>query len=102
MNKLITLFTVASISLTANLVQARDLGPDQALKLRDAGIIQPFDKLNAAALAGHQGATVGETELEEEHGRYVYKVDLRDPQGVRWEVELDAATGAVLQDRQDD
>ncbi|MGC3292852.1 peptidase, partial [Pseudomonas aeruginosa] len=28
--------------------------------------------------------------------------ELRDPQGVKWDLELDPATGAVLKDHQDD
>ena len=101
MNKLTTLFTTTLLIATAGLAQARDLGPDEALRLRDAGTIQPFERLNAAALARHAGGKVGETELEQEGGRYVYQVELRDAQGVRWEVELDAASGQILHDRQD-
>ena len=55
----------------------------------------------AAAVAGTATLRVGETELEQEGGRYVYQVELRDAQGVRWEVELDAASGQILHDRQD-
>ena len=101
MKKLTTLFTTTLLIATAGLAQARDLGPDEALRLRDAGTIQPFERLNAAALARHAGGKVGETELEQEGGRYVYQVELRDAQGVRWEVELDAASGQILHDRQD-
>ena len=53
MNKLTTLFAITTLAATAGIAQARDLGPDEALKLRDAGTIQSFDKLNAAALAKH-------------------------------------------------
>ncbi|NBA96756.1 PepSY domain-containing protein [Pseudomonas sp. R5(2019)] len=96
-----TLITVTALTLTASLVQARDLGPDEALKLRDAGTIISFEKLNAAAIAKHPGATVHETELEQEYGKYVYQVELRDAQGVEWDVELDATNGQVLKDHQD-
>ena len=43
-----------------------------------------------------------ETELEEEYGRYIYQVELRDAQNVQWDLELDATTGQVLQDHRDD
>ncbi|CRM85117.1 hypothetical protein H097_03842 [Pseudomonas sp. FH4] len=100
--KILTATIAASIiALTTGLAQARDLGPDEALKLRDAGTIQSFEKLNAAALAKHPGGTVHETELEQEYGKYIYQVDLRDAQGVEWDVELDAVTGQVLKDHQD-
>ena len=40
MKKLTTLFAIAALTATAGIAQARDLGPDEALKLRDAGTIQ--------------------------------------------------------------
>lgn len=101
MKTLTTLFTASLVALTASLAHARDLGPDEALRLRDAGTIMSFEKLNAIALAKHPGATVTETELEQEYGKYVYQIDLRDPQGVEWDLELDAVSGQVLKDHQD-
>jgi uncharacterized membrane protein YkoI len=102
MNRLTAVFTAAALALTAGLAQARDLGPDEALKLRDAGIIQTFEKLNAAILTQHPGGTIEETELEEEYGRYIYQVEVRDAQGVQWDVELDATNGQLLKNQQDD
>jgi uncharacterized membrane protein YkoI len=102
MKKLTALFAVAALATTAGIAQARDLGPDEALKLRDAGTIQSFEKLNAAAIAKHPGGTINETELEEEYGRYIYQVELRDAQGVQWDLELDATNGQILKDHQDD
>lgn len=101
MKKLTALLALVTLA-TAGLAQARDLGPDEALKLRDAGTIQPFDKLNQAAIAKHPGSKVEETELEEEHGRYIYQVELRDAQGVQWDLALDASNGQVLKDHRDD
>ncbi|NMX64661.1 PepSY domain-containing protein [Pseudomonas sp. WS 5079] len=101
MKNLTAIVAASIIALTTGLAQARDLGPDEALKLRDAGTIQSFEKLNAAALAKHPGGTVHESELEQEYGKYIYQVDLRDAQGVEWDVELDAVTGQVLKDHQD-
>jgi uncharacterized membrane protein YkoI len=102
MKKLTALFAVAALATTAGIAQARDLGPDEALKLRDAGTIQSFEKLNAAAIAKHPGGTINETELEEEYGRYIYQVELRDAQGVQWDLKLDATNGQILKDHQDD
>jgi uncharacterized membrane protein YkoI len=101
MKTLTALFTASIISLTASIAHARDLGPDEALRLRDAGTIVSFEKLNAVALAKHPGSTVTETELEEEYGKYIYQVELRDPQGIEWDLELDAVSGQVLKDHQD-
>src|SRR5690606_11000919 len=97
MKKLTALIAIAVVG-TVGLAQARDLGPDEALRLRDAGTVKNFEQLNAAALAKHPGAKVEGSELEEEYGRLVYQVELRDAQGVQWDVELDAKTGEVLKD----
>ncbi|WP_298188911.1 PepSY domain-containing protein [uncultured Pseudomonas sp.] len=102
MNTLTAVFATAALSLTVGLAQARDLGPDETLKLRDAGTIQPFEKLNATALALHPGSKAEDTELEEEYGRYVYQVEVRDAQGVQWDVELDATNAQVLKNQRDD
>lgn len=96
------LFAAAALTVTAGIAQARDLGPDEALKLRDAGTIQSFEKLNAAALAQHAGGTIGDTELEEEYGRYIYQVEVRDQQGLQWDLELDATNGQILKNHRDD
>lgn len=102
MNKLTALFAVAALTATAGIAQARDLGPDEALKLRDAGTIQTFEKLNETALAAHPGGKLGDTELEEEYGRYLYQVEIRDAQNQKWDVELDATNGTILKNHQDD
>ncbi|KAB0483670.1 Peptidase propeptide and YPEB domain-containing protein [Pseudomonas reinekei] len=101
MKTLTALFTASILTLTTSIAHARDLGPDEALRLRDAGTIVSFEKLNATALAKHPGSTVTETELEEEYGKYIYQIELRDPQGIDWDLELDAVSGQVLKDHQD-
>jgi uncharacterized membrane protein YkoI len=101
MNMLPAFIAAAALTVTAGYVQAKDLGPDEALRLRDAGTIQSFEKLNAAAVAKHPHATITDTELEEQYGKHVYQVELRDAQGIEWDVEVDAANGQVLKDHQD-
>ncbi|MCL9802513.1 PepSY domain-containing protein [Pseudomonas sp. rhizo66] len=101
MKTLTALSTAAIIGFTANLAHARDLGPDEALRLRDAGTIVSFEKLNATALEKHPGSTITETELEAEYGKYTYQIEMRDPQGLEWDLELDAVTGQVLKDHQE-
>jgi uncharacterized membrane protein YkoI len=101
MKTLIALFSALLIGLGTSIAYARDLGPDEALKLRDAGTIVSFEKLNANAIARHPGSTVTETELEEQYGKFLYQVELRDPQGIDWDLELDAVNGQVLKDHQD-
>ncbi|MNF52395.1 hypothetical protein D3C85_349970 [compost metagenome] len=102
MKTLIVLFGAAALSVSAGIAHARDLGPDEALKLRDAGTIEPFETLNATALALHPGGKIEETELEEEYGRYIYQLEVRDTQGLQWDIELDASNAQVLKNQQDD
>lgn len=101
MKNLTALFTALLIGMTTSLAHARDLGPDEALRLRDAGTIVSFEKLNAIALAKHPGAKISETELEEEYGKFIYQIELRDPQGIEWDLELNAVSGQVLKDHQE-
>ncbi|MBC3376232.1 PepSY domain-containing protein [Pseudomonas sp. SWRI92] len=101
MNRLTAFSIVTLLVIGAGLAQARDLSAAEAQNLLDAGTILPFEKLNATALAEHPGATLTDTELEEEYGKYRYKVDLRDAKGIEWDLELDAVTGKVLKNHQD-
>lgn len=103
MKKLTQVIGVAAIALSVSgLAQARDIGPDEVLRLRDANTIKSLEELNKAAVAKHAGAIIEESELEHEYGRYIYQLELRDPQGVKWDLEFDAATGEMLRNQQDD
>lgn len=102
MKSSILLLAFAACVGTVTIAQARDLGPDEALRLRDAGTIKSFEQLNELALAQHSGGSIQGTELEEEYGRYIYQVELLDAQGVQWDLELDASTGTILKHHQDD
>jgi uncharacterized membrane protein YkoI len=96
------MFITAILGLTgAGIAYADDVGPDQAVKLMKEGKIQPFEKLNEAALAKHPGATIKETELEKEHSGYVYQVELLDAQGIEWDIDIDAASGKIIHDYKD-
>ncbi|WP_260961933.1 PepSY domain-containing protein [Pseudomonas citri] len=99
--KRLAAFFIAIFMTVSGLAHARDLTADEAQKLQDAGTILSFEKLNATALAKHPGATVTDTELEAEYGKYVYQVELRDTEGIDWDLELDAVTGEVLKNHQD-
>ncbi|WP_420231885.1 PepSY domain-containing protein [Pseudomonas sp. ABY48] len=101
MNRLTAFFIATFMAFGTGLAHARDLNADEARKLRDAGTILSFEKLNAAALAEHPGATLTETELEEEYGKYIYQVDLRDMEGIEWDLEFNATNGTVLKNHQD-
>ncbi|BBH47111.1 PepSY domain-containing protein [Pseudomonas sp. KU43P] len=101
MKTLTALFTAAALAFGANVALAKDVQPDEVVKLVNAKTIKSLDELKATAVAKHPGATVKDSELENEYGRYIYKVELRDQQNVEWDVDLDAKTGEVLKDAQD-
>ena len=63
----------------------------------EAGVQQAVEGYAKA----YPGATVTDSELEDEYGRYIYKVELRDTQNLEWDVALDAKTGEVLKDERD-
>ena len=100
MKALNAIFATVALTLTAGLAQA-DVRPDHIPELLKSGEISSFEKLNQAAIAKHPGATILDTELDHSYGKLVYEVELRDTNGVKWDVDLDAKTGEVLQDNQD-
>ncbi|MFP3495972.1 PepSY domain-containing protein [Pseudomonas sp. SIMBA_059] len=100
MKSLTALFAAAALTLTAGLAQA-DVRPDQIPSLLKSGDVMAFEKLNAAALAKHPGATITDTELDHKNGVLVYEVDITDTTGKKFEVKLDAKTSTVLEDKQD-
>lgn len=96
------LFYLACLVAAVNMAQARDLEPQEIRYLQKAQVLQPLEQLDVLALQQHPGARISETELEQEYGRYVYRVELRDARGVEWDLELDASTGEILKNYQDD
>ncbi|MHC8358330.1 PepSY domain-containing protein [Pseudomonas sp. LB3P81] len=87
--------------LTANLGHTRDLRSDEARNLIDAGTIVPIEQVEAVAMARHPGSKIIDIELKKKYGIYLYRIDLSDPQGVEWELELDATDGLLRKDHQD-
>lgn len=100
MKNLTALFAATALTLTAGLAQA-DVRPDQIPGLLQSGAVKPFEQLNKDALAKHPGATINDTELDDEAGRLVYEVDLTDTTGKKWDLKLDAKTSEVLENKLD-
>ncbi len=80
---------------------ARDLDQDEALALRQQGVILPLEQLLQQAMAGHPGSRLLEAELEKKHGQYAYEVELVTAAGVVREIKLDASTGVLIKDEED-
>ena len=83
-------------------VNARDLSQDEALRLREQGRIIPLEQLLALVEKRHPNASLLEVELEEDDDIYIYDVELATRAGVVRELEIDASTGTILKDEEDD
>jgi len=91
---------LALLPVTA--VKAHDLGQDEALRLRQQGVIVPLNALTIDAIGRHPGSALLEVELEEDGGRYTYEIEVVLPSGLVRELEYDAVSGKLLVDKEDD
>ncbi|PBQ14766.1 peptidase [Pseudomonas congelans] len=101
MKTLTTLLAALTFVFTSCFIQARGVDPQEVLRLSDAGTLQSAEKLDAKALSKHPDASIIGTQFKNIYGRYVYNVELRDKQGIEWVLEIDAATGQVYRNHQD-
>ncbi|PUA27710.1 MAG: peptidase [Cellvibrio sp. 79] len=89
------------LTLTGS-VNARDLSQDEALRLRAQGRIIPLEQLLSLVESRHPNASLLEVELEEDDDIYIYDVELATRDGVVRELEIDASTGKILKDEEED
>lgn len=68
---------------------------ERARAALEAGQIRPLADLLAEVQRRYLGRVI-ETELDQEDGRWVYEFRLLPPTGRVFELEVDAATGALL------
>jgi uncharacterized membrane protein YkoI len=68
---------------------------DRARRANEGGEILDMSVILGRVRAQAPGRVL-DTELEREHGRWIYEVKLLDPRGRLYELEVDARTGAVL------
>ncbi len=97
----ITVLVLAVLLLSAQ-TQARDLDHDEALRLRQSGVIVGLEQVLQVALGRYPGAQLLEAELEEEHGQYIYDIELLTAAGVARELDVDARDARILRDEEDD
>jgi uncharacterized membrane protein YkoI len=83
------------------LIVHADEDHEQARRLKELGLILPLEKIIQAVQAQYPGRIL-EVELETEHGRYLYEVEILDEHGVVWELLYDAASGELLKRKHDD
>lgn len=90
-----------ALLLAATSAASRDLNQDEALRLRQDGLILPLESILQRVQAAHPGARLLEAELEEDDGEYTYDIELLTADGVARELEIDARDGRVLEDEED-
>ena len=93
--------TALALLIFCSAVLARDLDQDEALRLRQQGVILPLEHVLQTALDRYPGAKLLEVELEEKHDVYVYEVELLTVEGVSRELHLKADTGELVKDKED-
>ncbi len=77
---------------------------EQAKALLENGDIKPLEEVLIQAIKAHPGRIL-EVQLtwEDDHGgTWVYEIQMLDDAGVVWEIELDAATGELLDAERED
>ena len=85
--------------LVAGAVQGDDY--EQAFRLRESGEILPLEELMRRLDLGPD-ARILEIESELEHGRRVYEIEYLSGNGRIREVLIDARSGEILADEEDD
>jgi len=98
MTRTAAVFCAGLFLVTAMAAAAKDLDPAEVEAARKAGKILPEEDVVQRAQAKRAGK-VSAVELERKYGRYVYEVHIVDDAGAKWEVKLDAKTGAVMSNK---
>ncbi|NBB09609.1 PepSY domain-containing protein [Pseudomonas sp. SLFW] len=94
---------IAACAVTACTVcAARDLDQDEALALRQKGVILPLEQFIEQALGRYPGSKLLEAELEEKHDVLVYEIELLTSDHVVRELKFDARDSRLLEDKEDD
>lgn len=78
-----------------------DVSYSQAEKLRASGAVLPQAKIVEIVNQARAGE-ITSMELDRDFGRLVYEVEVQDAEWREWDLEVDAKTGEVLGQQQDD
>jgi uncharacterized membrane protein YkoI len=90
------IFAGASIALLSLAAIPADAGPfEDVLYPADANGVLPIERILDQARAAVAG-TIMEIELEHEHGKLIYEVQILTSDNRKVEIEFDARTGAEL------
>ena len=94
----ITLLAMLPVLLISCPLIAGDDDHEEARQLQQAGAILPLEIIIEKAQAIHPGRIL-EVELESEHDRHEYEIELLDENGRVWELKFDAQTGQLTKQK---
>jgi uncharacterized membrane protein YkoI len=77
-----------------------DADYDTARKLREAGDILPLETILRKVGKTHPGKVL-EVELEKNHGKIFYEIELLDPKGKVRELKVDPRTGEIIKQKEE-
>lgn len=99
----IAMMTVLLIAPTGILhaagLSGRNVGHDEALRLRQAGTIVPFAVILDSVLRQYRGGRLLQTELQRDGEVLIYDVELLTVHGRVRTLHIDARSGRVLSDQ---
>jgi uncharacterized membrane protein YkoI len=81
---------------------AADISQDVARELRRAGTIAALDTILEQVRTHYPEARLLEADLEKDHGRYIYELEILTREGQVRELEIDASTIEILDDEEED
>lgn len=92
----------AAVLLSCGSVAARGIDHDEVLELRRSGTLLAFEKVVALISGRYPDSQILDVELEDEDGIYLYEIEILTSDKRIRELEIDARTGAILEDELDD
>lgn len=95
------LLLVVSLSLAVAASALAGEDHERVRQLMEEGRILPLEQILDQARSRHAGQLL-EAELERDDKRYVYEIEIVDREGVVWDLEFDAATGKLIEEKRDD
>lgn len=88
--------------LAAASTSGDDIDQNEVLKLRLEGKVLPFEQIQQRIHQRYADSRFLEVELDEEDGKLIYEIEILTGEGVVRELEVDAASGEVLEDELED
>lgn len=98
--KNISQISLALLFLVINPVKA-DSDYNRAQQLNQSGDILPLELILKSISKNHPGKVL-EVELENEHSMLIYEIEILDENGIVTEINVNATTGEIVQNKRDD